>query len=369
MIPCKVNLGAIAAQPLEISLRLKLFFWFILSAFSVFFAEVVSGSYPFPFFNPFKPWDMWGWLVLMPLYGLHTLVLASVVFNYGKPRFYALFLAGAIFGLYEAYITKVLWDPPWGAPVVSLGGVAVIELVVISLFWHPFMSFVIPLTAAETGLTGSGEILDGLPANIKRLFAKRGLVLFFIFSLWAGANHGGAGLVSATFSALISVGFLLALIRVWENRTRGMKYPLRALLPDRRQTRYLLSALIALYVVGGAAIYPQRIPGVASQAPIWALYALTLGLLVLAIRRSRTDGIPGPHLGPALGRRHLLAFAVVFTVASAVSGFFGLSVVVLVMSWFPGFALGLAFYVWSAWNILRRPRVDALPPAGEHSQS
>ena len=331
-----------AAPPL----RLKLLFWFIISGLSVFFAEVVSGSYPFPFFNPFKPWDIWGWLVLMPLYGLHTLILASVIFAWGKPRFEAVFLAGAIFGLYEAYITKVLWDPTWGTPIVSVGGVAIVELVVITLWWHPFMSFAIPLAAAETTLTSSREVLDGLPGRIKGLFARRGTAIFILFAAWAGAVHGGSSPLSAFLSSQIAVIFIAGLIYLWRRNASNMSYSMRALLPDRRQAAMLMVPLALLYLIFGAFVLRQRIPGILSQAPIWALYGLFIGLLIVAIKRSAVRRREDPILGPSIGWKWVMAFAAIFTVMSVLLN--GFSIIVMLISWAPGAVIGLFFLFWSA---------------------
>jgi hypothetical protein len=357
-----------ASPPAEPRLCTKLLFWFILSALSVFFAEVVSGSSPFPFLSPFDLSMIWGWCVLMPLYGLHTLVLASVVFNWGRPRFYAIFLAGVIFGLYEAYITKVLWGPPWGAPIISAGGVAVVELAVLALFWHPFMSFAVPLSVAETVLTSSRDVIEGFPDKVKALLGKRGPALFLLFPLWAGLNHGGAGIVAASLSALISMVFLLALTATWKNLTAPNAYPLRSLLPNRKQTGLLAVMLAILYVVLGAGIYPQRIPGIAAQAPILMMYAAVIGLLLLAVLRSRTDNGTGTCLQVVIGWKHLMMFSAIFTVASALSGLLGLSLYVLVITWFPAVGIGVGTLVWSAREALRRPGTEALSP-GQDSQS
>jgi len=323
----------------------------MLSAFSVFFAEVVSGSYPMAFFNPFNPADIWGWIALMPLYGLHTLVLASVVFSGGRPKFYALFLAGAIFGLYEAYITKVLWNPGWGA-VWFLGGVAVVELLVIALFWHPFMSFIIPLAAGEATLTDSTEIVDGMPAWMRRwLTSKRIVAVFVIFAAWAGVVHGGQApfALHTLLSSVISAGFLLGLVYLWKRTTASRSYSMRSLLPDLRQAAVLLVPLLAIYLIFGFGIFPERIPGVAGQAPIWALYGLLLGLLYLAIRKSRTDTMPVfPLVRPHIGWKWMGVFFAVFTVASVLWNLTGLSVLVLVLSWFPGMFIGAYFVLWSA---------------------
>ena len=83
-----------ALQPQAPSRKLRLFFWFILGAFSVFFAEVTVGSSMFPFFDPFSIF------VTCPLYALHILVLSSIALRHPRPLFASLFFAGAIFGLY-----------------------------------------------------------------------------------------------------------------------------------------------------------------------------------------------------------------------------------------------------------------------------
>lgn len=79
--------------------KTKLFFWLILGCLSTFFAEVISGSFFFPFTRPT------GIILIIPLYTLHLLALAYIVYNYGKAKFYTLFIAGTIFGMYEAYAT------------------------------------------------------------------------------------------------------------------------------------------------------------------------------------------------------------------------------------------------------------------------
>jgi hypothetical protein len=333
------------------TLGTKLFFWFILSAFSVFFAEVVSGSYPMAFFNPFNPADIWGYIVLMPLYGLHLIILSSVVFSGGRPKFYALFLAGAIFGLYEAYITKVLWNPGWGA-VWYIGGVAVVELFVIALFWHPFMAFMIPLAAGEATLTSSTEIVDGMPAWMRRWLTSRNIaVVFILFAAWAGMTHGGQApfALHTLLSSLISAGFLLGLVYAWKRETAGRGYPMRSLLPSPRQAAFLLLPLLAIYLLFGIGMFPERIPGVWGQAPVWALYGLLFALLYLASRKSNEDTMPVfPLVRPRIGWKWLAAFFGVFTAVSVLWNLTGLSVLVLVLSWFPGMFIGGYFILWSA---------------------
>ena len=126
----------------SISKKHQWLFWLILAALSTFFAEVFSGSDMFPYFSA------WGLLVVVPLYGLHTILLAHLVYRVKKPRFSSLVFAGMIFGLYEAYLTKVLWAPPWGNPVM-IAEFAPVETLVLVFWWHCWFSFIIPLLVAS----------------------------------------------------------------------------------------------------------------------------------------------------------------------------------------------------------------------------
>ena len=74
----------------------RLYFWFLLAVFSTFFAEVTIGSAPMVF------WKLDGWILTVPVYGLHILVLAPIIIRPGrKPAWQAIYLTGLIFGLYE----------------------------------------------------------------------------------------------------------------------------------------------------------------------------------------------------------------------------------------------------------------------------
>ena len=168
------------------STREKLLFWFVVGTISVFFAEVISCSEPF---GLIKPWSM---VLLVLLYGIHTLLLASLVFR-GRVSFGSLFAAGCIFGLYEAYITKVLFHPHWGASPLRYFGVDFLWTIILVLWWHVFFALIIPLFVSERLLTRSRSILDALPRPIKRLLRTRTgfLVLVFSFTIWAALFMGG----------------------------------------------------------------------------------------------------------------------------------------------------------------------------------
>jgi|Deesub1362A_J573_1020465.scaffolds.fasta_scaffold11543_3 hypothetical protein len=146
------------------SLKIRIFFWTLMGIISVFFAELVSGSTPFPYFSPA------GWLIVFPVYALHIVVLGTVILRYGKPSLYVMFPAGMIFGMYETYITKVIWgSADWANNTPSVGGIYIIPFLLIVLFWHPFFSFIIPLQTSEVLLTSSRETLSYLPRSVSEV--------------------------------------------------------------------------------------------------------------------------------------------------------------------------------------------------------
>ena len=309
--------SSINIQP---SKKLKIFLWIILGALSVFFAEVVSGSDMFPFFH------IWGLLIIFPLYTLHILVLSYIVFNYGKPRLYTLFIAGAIFGMYEAYITKVLWNPPWGDPLFSLAGIAVIEAIVLVLFWHPFMAFIIPLFVGESILTNSRGIINGLPNRIRLLFntKKKSYILLVLLAILFGIfqSLNSPSPIHSLLSGLSTTAVLILLTYIWRNKTKGKEYDIHILLPDKKEFSVLLAVLIVMYVVMGIFMRPEALPGLVPQLSIWLIYAGLFILLFFHLRNFREMILPERINSPIkFSWKIFILLSLLFAIFSAASKF------------------------------------------------
>lgn len=274
--------GALAqAAP---SRKQKFAFWLIAGMLSVVCVEVPAGSTMFPFFT------IWGVLVVWPLYLLHSVFLAAVVFRFGKPGFWQLYSAGILYGMYEAYITKVVWVSfrPEG-PFYSLGGIALFETIICALFLHPLLAFVIPLLFAEMALTRSNEVFHGLPLRVRNSIHAHP-------ALWVGALVTMFGLMQfvnspSVMSSLLSGtgnGVMLGLV-VWRwRRSGGHEYTLRQLLPGPRGFRIFGWVLLAWYVFWGIAINPKNIPGVLQgQLTVWVIYGALLWIFYRCLVRSR----------------------------------------------------------------------------------
>lgn len=312
-------------------------FWLLLAVYSTFFAEVFAGSDMFPFFS------VWGVLVVVPLYGLHTLILLTIIYRYGRPTLSTLVFAGGLFGLYEAYITKMLWRPTWEA-WVTVADVAVVEVVVL-LWWHTWLSFITPLALAEGLGTRSQDVLAGLPPRLQRLYGSP--------HGWLGIALFGAAFQSinspdplrSLLSGFLTVAVLVAVTWLWRRVTGERRYRLVELLPQAGEFRVLLGWLLAIYLLHIVMVRPESIPPVwPGQVVIWGLYAGLIALLVRALSRSRAIRLTAEGFPPFPTPRALLAAGLAFVVALPL-----LKVVLGAVPWLVlvlGWGGGAIFEVW-----------------------
>ncbi len=329
----------------------KALFWLILAAFSTFFAEVFSGADMFPFFHA------WGLLVVVPLYGLHILVLAHLVYRTPRPRFPSLIFAGMLFGLYEAYLTKILWAPTWEEALL-IGGVAPIETLVLVLWWHAWFSFIIPLLIAEKLLTRSWALSQSLPGAVGRLLnSRRGLVGLVIFGgFFQSINSPSVN--QSLLSGLSTTAVLIGLVLVWLRATREQSYTMGELLPGKKEFRQLLIPTALLYLIMGAVMRPEAIPGLIGQGLIWLLYALSFFLLWQSLKPgSKLRNVPRTPVPENLPDRFWLVLAGIFPVA-AVSGKLLLAPVAEPMAlifWFGGILFSLIMFAKAVRLTIQKP--------------
>ncbi len=308
-------------------MKYKYIFWIYLGLLSTFFAEVVSGSFPYPLF------DYWGYYSVIPLYTLHILVLGTVVFR-GKPNIFSLFAAGAIFGLYEAYITKVLWDPNWG-PYIIVGGVAPIQTLALVFFWHPFMAFIIPLLFAEI-ITSSREIMGGMPQWFINRFSDESSarLMLLIFAILCGAYKAMNSTPSLGFASALINGFIIFFLGIWL-REHVHEESMRDLMPNTREFKILSGALILYYIYFTATLRVDSLPGIMPQIIIWILYGLFGYILWKTYNLDFTHTVPRVSISPA----YFVILIVLFSIGSAILMPFGL--LTMLFTWTLGIGSGI----------------------------
>lgn len=338
----------------QVTLKNRLVFWLMLGSISVILAEVTCFSTPFPFFTG------WGLLVTTPLYMLHTLALSILIFRRKQVTLPVLFLAGLVFGLYEAYITKVLWNPTWGDTKWMLGGVSVVQTSVLILFWHPWMAFILPVALGETLFTASNEIKSALPCWLQHsLYNRKGRILVLIgFGMYCGAyqSMNATSLITALLSSLSSAVVFFGLAFGWDRLSGGKRYTFRQMLPSDRLAMGVMSLLAVFYLVSIFAIRPEAMPHtIGPHMIIWMLYLAAFGLIFLNLRRT-PDWIEPPAIEKRMIPWGMLAgFWLIFVFSSMLfSAMRNVAYVFVILSWVVGVVYGLGIIMKSTARLFRK---------------
>jgi len=290
-------------------------FWLLLGLTSTAFAEVLFPT------TAFDPATMV--LFAVPVYLLHSVVLAAVVYRADRVSYPTLYLAGVLLGLYEAYVTKVLWAPLGDRPAVEVGGVYVFETVGLVLFWHPVVAFLLPVVVVETVATASDRSLRP-PLAGHRYSRPLVIALLFYLLLFQGALGGP---LRALLGNAVALSLLVVAVLAWR-RTGGHTHDMRALLPDGRPLGVLAVCLVGVSVALGALIRPEALPR--RPVPhflILSMYLVAGGLLAVLLRGDR---IPSQGVSVRVTWRRILTGAGVIVLASPLLGVVGVPFAVLV---------------------------------------
>jgi hypothetical protein len=276
----------------------------LLGVLSMLFAEVFSGASTLWFL------DSWGLLVAFPLYLGHSVFLLNVAFLWKKTSPRQLYFFGMMFGLYEALITKVLWFgyPASTGPMVGyFSGVAWGEFLTLVLFWHPVMSFVVPVFVYEVL---SGDVLPGHERFLQKNW-KTFLLVFVLIVMAASFQSNGA-----KYELLRSVGSMggsILIVILLHYLSKGKN--LQSLAIGKKGLIMVLLYLIVLYAVTTVFIFPDRLPKtVLPYVLIFLWYLLAVGLLWI----DRFKSVSNPMKKKLFSEKNLGIFTVLVMGATVV---------------------------------------------------
>ena len=336
----------------RVSFGRKLVFWLLLGLLSVILAEVTCASSPYPFF------DGWGLLVVTPLYTLHTLFLAGLIYQRKSVSLPVLLLAGMLFGLYEALITKVIWDPTWGDKASMAGGVAWLQTSVLVFFWHPWFAFIFPLLFGEVLFWASDEVSAALPAFMQK---KAKWLWPMLLAALCGVNQGAntASIHSALLSTLEALGVFLLFSGLWKIVSKCQPLSMRNLLPKGRELVWIGILLGLLYALSIPLIRPESLPR--SAGPYLIIGGIYLFTILVLYSNLKKVNVAIPVIQPTARRFpwvKLGLFVLVYLVFAALSMQFKPAAhVVVIASW--------VFGLYIAQDLIRRALVNALREAAK----
>ncbi len=233
---------------------------------SVVSAEVFSSS------SPLWMYDPWGLFVVLPLYWGHGLLLLNAALYFKRSSITHLYLFGVIYGLYESWMTKVIWagymgqSPQFG----QFLGFAIGEFMIIALFWHAFFSFIVPVTAFH--------LLGNSGASFVITRRRLGVYLFVITtsSVFIGTkfsnNYLALTLVLGSNILLLAVAYVLA------RKTNPSGFSLESLRLGRTGLVIAGGYTAFLYVFLFFAVLPERI-----APPITLLLTVLFYLFIIML--------------------------------------------------------------------------------------
>jgi hypothetical protein len=260
----------------EVSLGAKIVFILLAGALSMFFAEVCSGSSVLWFVTT------WAWLVTFWLYLAHTVFFANLALIYRRISLTSLYLWGVLFGLYESWITKVVWAGYAGSTPAhgTILGFAVIEFPLIVFFWHPVFSFIMPVLTFEV-LSGEKHILPGHLSVLTKNRRNRAFVLMIALIGALCLSFNAHGNVFASDLSIIGSIALIAGLYWIASRKYTEQFSIESLRLGKKGMAVLVIYLSLLYVGAFIFILPQRIPPPLTLLMTLGLYAAICILLYL----------------------------------------------------------------------------------------
>ena len=240
-------------------------------------------------------WHPWTWVVTYWLYFAHFFLFTTLAVRTRRTGIWSLYLWGVLFGLYESWITKVIWHGYSGDGefvMGSLGPYGLSELSMVFIF-HPVAAFILPLAVSCALCPPLRRLFPDLAWLASRTRGARAVRVYLIasFAVVLGMNSGGpVHLVANLLFALVVLGIVARLARPrlahWGGEDivviRGWRFIA------------LCAYLAALYGLTYVYLRPDGLPSIPVQLWTFAAYAI----LIAGLRRHRPQA-PLPSSAPA----------------------------------------------------------------------
>lgn len=319
----------------------KFFSILLLGSLSMMFAEVFSGASTLWFLDP------WGLMVAFPLYLAHSVFFFSVACIFKKTSLRQLYFFGMLFGLYEALITKVLWFGYPGSTGPMVGyffGIAWGEFLTLIFFWHPIMSFIVPVLVYELL---SRDVLPGHHLFLEKNWKTLLLVIILIIT---GASFQSNG---ANYDLIRSVGSLggsLLIVFVLHVLSKGKN--LQSLILGKKAMTLFLAYLLVLYGVTTAVIFPERLPQtIFPYLLIFLWYCVSLGLLWI----DRFPPLTVAFNGLIFSQKEIGFFAVLVVCMTILCNFFQqITYGILILMFVSLMGAGVILFCWSVLSLFKQ---------------
>ncbi len=255
---------------------------------SMIFSQVFTGTSPLWFLGASD------WFVALPLYWAHALLLLNLALRYERTSLTQLYLWGIIFGLFEGWITKVIWAGYVGE-VPAFGtflGFAVGEFLVVALFWHAFYSFIVPILVFQIIVQGTnkgdaGAIHTSHLRVISRSTPNKILLGIFVVTSSFFVTMGlGANSLAILVAAGVNFAYIFVLnwiVTSWSKKPLDLD----SLRLGERGLSIIIIYLIAIYAFSFLTFMPERIPTLGTILLTIAFYIVVITLIFVSPKDTR----------------------------------------------------------------------------------
>lgn len=289
-------------------------------------------------------WHPWTWVVTFWLYFAHFFFFTTLAVHTGRTSLWSLYLWGVLFGLYESWITKVVWHGYGGDGkfvMGSIGPYGYSETSMVFIF-HPVASFILPLAVACLLCPPMRRLFPDLAWFTGKSKGARVVQVYLVlsFATVLAMNSGGPlNLASNLAFVLILLLLLSHLARDGLSSSDGR----RIAVFGTKGFVGLCVYLILLYGVTYPLLRPDGLPSAPVPLLTFVFYALTVAGLWLHRRREPLPVDAVEMDGQELKHVKIL-FALLLALALALSVFAGSPVLFL--------PVVLSFVIWTPLGFL-----------------
>lgn len=321
----------------------KLFSILLLGTLSLLFAEVFSGASTQWFL------DGWGWLLTLPLYLGHCLFFYWIAYKSKKTSLIQLYFLGILFALYESWITKVLWAGyinEAGPGMGLLAGIAFNEFSILTFFWHPIFSFILPILTFEV-ITGNMLVSHHsiLTKTKKKTFLIIGLLILVSTFVANGNGHD----LGSTLASLLGTYLLIFIFELLSKETDLTMFHFKKI-----GFVFLSLYLVGLYLWSFFMILPERLPQ--TLLPYLSiLFWYIVGIVLFHKTKANNAVVFSEETEDLYSRRDLWSFAFLMLVFSSLSSVLpSISGVVMYIGYL-GFSLfGIGLFVKEVLSVMKK---------------
>ena len=284
------------------------------------------------------------YILAIPLYALHFLLLCHIALKTKRPSWPALYLLGILFGLYETWITKVVWAGYPNEDGFSMGSFGawfgVHETIGLILFYHAVTSFLLPLavlTRLFPAYASAFPAPDWIFGNTRWALARR-IGLALIWGVISGHNMPDPHLYLISWLPMLlglAFGYLLL-------RNTAAARPALGRWGQWGAAFWLALIYVASFVLLRTEAIPPA-PALAITVGLYLLLALLFWRQPLS-KPARTQPATSPARMPLFWL--IVVFLIGLATSAGISAGIGLAAGIAVLPFIGMVLLGAGLFMW-----------------------